>query len=164
MHGEPFVIEWYRPDRMRALWRIWGLGSLFVCGGALGCGWAFVRFTHANAESLALTTMLIGLAMIASGMIYVLRRTWRILDEETCFVLRSDGVTYLRPGQPAPVIGWDRLHAVHVEADTILLVTDDDDEPVRVEGPFAGTRSADLGKRVTDTQRKALMGLIRRGG
>lgn len=163
--GDPRILEWFRPDLRRRLYRAWGVGGLFVVIGALATGGVF---THLGAtfDPGVFGLLGAGLAFTVLGMAIMIVASMRVLGDERCLVVRSDGVRFDVRDEPGRVVAWERIDSVSVDPDdgALCIATDGADgaRDLRIPLRFDDIDNAALAERLMATRRKALMGITLR--
>lgn len=155
-----YAVEWHRPDPRRRLYKAWIAGSLILVGGA-----AVLAQVIGAADSFGPVTRLLlvvlSVALSAAGPLLVVITAIRALADDTCLVLRSDGIHYIGNDDSFFVRWRDVVAATYDEqADAMRIETESDVRSV-VHPQFLGMKSQELVKRVDDIRRRALLGLIR---
>jgi hypothetical protein len=163
---EGFVVEWFRPDLRRSLFRAWRYGASLVAVGSLATGVVFTRL-GTSVHWGAFTALGVGLVLTIAGLVLMIGSSLRVIGVDTCLVVRSDGVRLDEGERPGALYAWERIDRVSVEAGTGALCIDTDGEGpgrLRIDVRFADIDNDTLAQRLLDVRRKALMGLLRRPG
>lgn len=159
-----FVVEWFRPDLRRTLYRAWRYGAGMVAFGSLATGLVFTRLgtsTHWGAFG----ALAVGLCTTVAGMLLMLFASLRALSHDTCLVVCSDGVRLDEGERQGRLMAWEDIDRVSVEPETGALRIESDDADragLRLDLRFADIDNEALAQRLLDVRRKALMGILRR--
>lgn len=154
-------LEWFRPDPRPRLYRTYGVMVLLMLSGMGCCAAGFLGLrTHSDtSEAGAIALLLLGVAAVASAMVLMVRKALQVLADETCLVLRVDGLLFVRQhGQF--IVAWERIDAIEVQDDRVLIQTDDPQlGQIRLAPRFTDVDAPTLTEKMRHTQRSALMGL-----
>jgi hypothetical protein len=102
-----------------------------------------------------------GFSLIAGGALSTMVGMHRILRDEVCLTLRTDGVLVQSSGHEALVV-WDELEGARWNAATGELVLERKGAPpIGVAHSFAGIDGTTLAQRIEATKRKAALNLLR---
>jgi hypothetical protein len=155
-----YAVEWHRPDPRRGLVKAWLIGSVLLVTGAVLLA-QVIYYAGEMPGALGVLLVILSVALSAAGPLLVVVTAIRSLADETCLVLRSDGLHYT---------GRDGSFFVHWR-DIVSLTLDDENDTLRIETEtdtrsishpqFVGVSRHDLAKRIDDIRRRALLGLIR---
>lgn len=155
-------LEWFRPDPRPRLYRTYAIGVLLLLIG-MGCcaaGFLGLRTGAGGSEAAYTALMLAGLTAVASAMVLFVRRALWVLADETCLILRVDGVRFERSGASTQV-PWEVIDAVRADGDAVFISTDDARlGEIRVRARFTDIDARELARRIEATRRRALMGLL----
>jgi hypothetical protein len=145
---------------VRRLAVVWLVAGVTVVLASLLIGLAAHRLIDVS-EWLRLTLVIAGaLGVIAAPLYYVIAMI-RALSEEVYLLLRSDGVLYQSP-LDRTFIAWQQLAQVEIDEGTghLVLRTDDDTAPLVLSERFLGIDPPALARRIKETQRRALLGMV----
>lgn len=155
-------LEWFRPDPRPKLYRTYFIGMLMLLSG-MGCcaaGFFGLRVGSGFSEGAYTALMIIGVLTVASAMVLFVRRALWVLGDETCLVLRVDGVRFERAGA-ATHVPWDVIESVRADGEALCIDTDDPRlGQMRVRVRFTDIDAAELATKIEATRRRALMGLL----
>ncbi|MEZ4472779.1 MAG: hypothetical protein R3F60_18740 [bacterium] len=156
-------LEWFRPDPRPRLYRTYGVGVALILAGALLCGWAFLGLRAPGPEEgRAAIVMIVGLLLTAGGMLLMVRRVLLVLADDTCLVLRVDGLRFDRAGART-LVPWTAIDRVEAVGDRLRIETDDPRlGVVEIGTRFTDLSAAEVARRIGETRRRALMGLLPR--
>jgi hypothetical protein len=102
-----------------------------------------------------------GFALIAGGALVTMLGMHRILRDDVCLALRTDGVVLQSSGRESLVV-WDELDGVRWdEARHELILEREGAPPLTIERSFARIDGPALVQRIEATKRKAAMNLLR---
>jgi hypothetical protein len=102
-----------------------------------------------------------GFAFVAGGALFTMVGMQRILRDEVCLALRTDGVMVQSSGSEA-LVGWDELEGARWDsAKGELVLERKGAPPIGVAHAFAGIDGATLARQIDGTKRKAAMKLLR---
>ena len=155
-------LEWFRPDPRPRLIRIWSLGvlTLFIGVGCCAVGFMGLRSGSAASEAGSTGLLLAGVIVVALSMVMTVRRALFVLADETCLILRVDGVCFERAGR-ATLVPWEVIDAVRADGPALIIDTDDPAlGQIRMASRFLGISASALAERVERTRRRALMNLF----
>jgi hypothetical protein len=157
-------LEWFRPDPRPRLYRTYGL-MVFLLLVGMGCcaaGFLGLRMGSETSEVGATLLLVLGVGAVASAMILMVRKAVQVLADETCLVLRVDGLLFVRQHDQF-VVPWERIDAIEAQNDRVLIRTDDPQLGVLLLAPrFADVDASQLAEKMITTRRSALMGLYPR--
>ena len=105
--------------------------------------------------------ILLAVVLSAAGPLYVVITAIRSLADETCLVLRSDGVHYLSKEGSFFVRWRDVVASAYDEEEDALRIQTETTELLIRHPHFVGVKSRQLAERLDDVRRRALLGLIR---
>jgi hypothetical protein len=156
--GTGALIEWYRPDLRRRLYRAWLVGSGLVTAGSLLGVMLYVSTEMSSLARLAVT--LLAVVSTASGPAVVLWKAFRVLSDETVLVLGSVGLSYTA-GEAGFTVPWNDVDEVVYDAAADALVVRAKGREHVVRRPrFVDVAPVELVERIRRVRRRALMGLI----
>ena len=142
--------------------RTWLAGVVMLFLGMGCCAFGFLGLRTGSGTSVTGPTVLlfVGVAIVACTMVTMVRRALRVLADETCLILRVDGICFQR-NTSATVVPWAAIDAVRADGDALVIDTDDPKiGQIRMAAHFPGIDAAELADRIVKTQRRVLMGMI----
>lgn len=155
-------LEWFRPDPRPRLLRTYLLGMLLMLSG-VGCcaaGFLGLRVGVGMPEGAFVLLLLVGLVAVATALVLFVRRALWVLADETCLILRVDGLRFERAGA-ATHVPWEVIDSVGADGDALRISTDDPRlGELRVKTRFTDIDAGELARRIEATRRRALMGLL----
>lgn len=158
-------IEWFRPDPRRRLVPLWGKGSVVMIAGWVLTGYALLALNRPGAgeDPLLLTSLTVGLLLILVTMLRVVFRTVRILGDETCVGLRTDGLLHRSAEGEITIIPWRAIDEIAGDDQhhrlTIITELPELAELV-VDTAGLDLKAESLAQRLFEARRRALMGLL----
>jgi hypothetical protein len=155
----PRIIEWYRADPWPRMRRVLLTGpALLTAGGLI----VFLSLITHQSMHVRIAAAVAGFALIAGGALLTMVGMHRILRDEVCLALRTDGVMVQSSGRES-LIGWDELDGVRWDQarSELVLQRGGGAPPITVEGTFARIDGPTLVRRIEATKRKAALNLLR---
>jgi hypothetical protein len=154
----PRIVEWYRADSWPRMRRVLLTGpSLLTLGGVIVAVSLVTRQTTAVRVDAAIA----GFALVAGGALLTMLGMQRILREDVCLVLRTDGVSVQSTGQDV-LVGWEELEGAHWDQERGELVLQRNGAPpIAIPRSFATIEGPALARRIEATKRKSAMNLLR---
>ncbi len=153
-----FVVAWFRPERGRALIRVWIIAASLVCLGVV-----LVAMTRVDTLShgARVTLGVLGALAVVGGPLGAVLGFQRAIGDETYLMLRSDGVLFCDRGRER-FIGWSEIDDVLVDATTgCLSLVSVAYGTLALSERFGGVAPRELRDRILTIRRRALMGLLR---
>lgn len=154
----PRVLEWYRADDTRRIVHVVLTGSVLVTAGVAALALALGRpFLEWRGLWLAM-----GALGVLAGPALTIMGFQRLMAQEVCLALRTDGVCLHQAGADT-LVSWDMLDQVRWDAPNAALVLEGAHQPALViVARFSGIDGPDLARRVQQVRRRALMNLLPR--
>ena len=151
------MVEWYRVEQSRALWRAFWPGALVL----LPLGSALVAFAMLDRFvplPLQPVLTLLGIAVTAAGPLWAIAVLLRSIRSDLYVAIRIDGLCVrLDPAHPERVCGWDMItDARYDEATGRVAVALVEGEPLSIAGPFSEVDLPELARRIRDARRLAV--------
>ena len=151
-----WIVEWHRPDRRRALYRVCGLAALLV---ALGASFAGLARIAESGSNLGIGYAVAAALCILGGPLLALIGIPRSMGGEAYLALRNDGVVWQSP-EKSHFVAWSALERIDVNADGHLTLVGDP-VPLYIPERFDGASPAALVKSMERLKQRALMGLLK---
>jgi hypothetical protein len=161
------VLSWFRPNTTADLLKTWVIGSALALLGLVIGGLRFLPSVGLDEVGKGFV-LISGLLISFCGLMWAVLRALRSLRDETCLLIRNDGVELLPPppGEPQ-FLSWSDIGAVEVnDRETLLTVHPLAQAegaplaPLYIDTRFTPDLVA-LSRQLETTKRRALMGLIR---
>ncbi|MCB9642847.1 MAG: hypothetical protein H6728_07185 [Myxococcales bacterium] len=155
-----FVLEWHRPHPGRHLWRIYGLGALFLVIGSLVLGVVF-SWGYRLDPTVRILLGFVGGTGTVGGPLYAVLGFQQLFRDEICLVVRNDGIIYLHH-QETTVIPWEEMVSIEgTDRPPSLKIELESAQDLVLNEPFIDQPPSQLAKHLWGIRRKALMGLLR---
>jgi hypothetical protein len=154
----PRIVEWYRADPLPRMRRVLLTGpALLTVGGLI----VFASIVTHQSMPVRLAAAIAGFGLITGGALLTMVGMHRILRDDICLAVRTDGLMVQSSGTEALVV-WDELESVRWDGVQGELVLERKDAPPIALGQrFAGIDGASLAKQINATRRKAALNLLR---
>jgi hypothetical protein len=154
----PRIVEWYRADATTRIRRVLFAGPAALTLGGLVIA---VSFLAHQPRAIRIDAAALGFVLIAGGALYTMLGMQRILRDDLCVALRTDGLM-IQSVAGDTLITWDELREASWDAAREELVLQRmQDGPVVLARPFARITGAAMAVQITSIQRKAAMNLLR---
>jgi hypothetical protein len=162
-----FVLSWFRPNSTIHLLKTWVIGGALAMLGLMIGGLRFWP-TAGLDETEKGVVLVSGLLISLYGLMWAVLRALRSLRDETCLLIRNDGVELLPPPPGVPqFLSWSDIGEVEVNDRKTLLTVHPLAQaegaplaPLYIDTRFTPDLVA-LSRELEATKRRALMGLIR---
>lgn len=154
------AIEWFRPLAVRRLAAVWLVAGVTVALASLLIGLAAHRLIDVS-EWVRLALVIAGAVGVIGAPLYYVVAMFRALSEEVYLLLRSDGLLY-QSRRGRTFIAWQQLVQVEIDEASghLVLHTEDDAAPLVLAERFLGIDPPALVRRIKETQRRALLGMV----
>lgn len=151
------VVEWYRHDASRRIFRIL-LPSSFVLafGSVLVSRSLFIRELTDASAALGL----VGLLLVALGPLSAIVGLRRVLGAEDFLLLSTEGLLHQQGGRVRRFLWADIERVSFDEPHAAIELLMRNGERYAIEKPFAGIGNRDLAGRLDEVRRKAMFGLL----
>jgi hypothetical protein len=155
---EPSVISFYRVDQSRRIRRVLVVGAGLIVLGATVMAVSFLTRSSEDVRRMATT---VGLACTVAGGLSAVIGMSRALREDTCLVVRTDGLMMQSEGRES-LFRWADIERIRLgeDARTIVVVRADGSEITVADRPFAGTETKALAQELDGMRRKAAWNLL----
>lgn len=155
------LLEWYRPDQSRRVWRVLLVGAAIMTAGGLVMAISFL--THQK-ESLRNMSATIGIVLTVCGGLWTVLGMTRILADDRYIAVKVEGLVIALGGDEREV-AWGDLERIRFDDEqrTLVLVPRTGDA-IAVDTKFAGKTGRDLAQRLDELRRKASFGVLRAPG
>jgi hypothetical protein len=131
--------------------------SLLTAGGII----VAVSLVTRQSTSIRIDAAIAGFALVAGGALLTMLGMQRILREDVCVTLRTDGVA-VQSSEGEVLVTWDELERAHWDGERRALLLDrKDGSPVAISRSFAAIDGPTLARRIEATKRKSAMNLLR---
>lgn len=157
--GAPFLVEWHRPDRRRPLLWVCGTAAVLVSIAAVTAGLA-LSGAFGVGDTTRQVLGAIAAVCVLGGPLTAVIGIPRALGPEVVLTLRNDAIVWTTPERRI-AIEWRSLDSVEEVGGQLVLMSADH-PPTALAPRFADIDNPTLRKRIVETQRRALMGLLRR--
>jgi hypothetical protein len=152
------LVEWYRVEQTRLLWRAFWPGALVLMPlGSVLVGLAMANKLVPYALQPALT--LAGVLIIGCGPLWAIAYLLRSIQHDLYVAIRVDGLCVrLDPAREEQVYGWDAIvDARYDDARRVISISlADDEEPCIIAGSFSRLDLPELSRRIRDARRLAV--------
>jgi len=156
--GGPRIVEWYRADAAARIRHVLLRGPVALTSGGLVIA---ISFLTRQAQDLRVAAAALGFVLIAGGATYTMFAMQRILRDDVCLAIRTDGVA-LQTADGETLIRWSELTETSWdEAQHALSLGRSGGSAVVVGRAFGGIGGAELAARIAGAKRKAQMNLLR---
>ena len=154
----PSVISFYRVDQSRRIRRVLIVGAGLITVGAIVMALSFLT---RNTDAVRQVATTLGLVCTVAGGLGAVVGMSRALREDTCLVVRTDGLMTQSAGQET-LFRWADIERIRLGADaeTIVVVRLDGTEITVADRPFAGTETKALAGELDTMRRKAAWNLL----
>jgi hypothetical protein len=153
----PWIIEWFRPDRRRAIIKVSVAAGVTTMLGAISIG---VSRMLPVPETVATVLAVVGMIFTVGGPVSAIVGFGRVLGGDVYLAIRGDGVAYNGP-DGMTVVSWDELAEVAHDPDGRLTFRLESGRELTAPERFADLSPDELVKRISRTHQRALMGLLR---
>jgi hypothetical protein len=155
----PRIIEWYRADPWPRMRRVLITGPAALTAGGLIVFLSLI--THQSVE-VRIAAAVAGFALVGGGALLTMVGMHRILRDEVCLAIRTDGVMVQTSGKES-LVGWDELDGVRwdKERGELVLERGRSAPQITVDRKFARIDGPTLVQRIEATKRKAALNLLR---
>ena len=153
------MIEWYRADPWPRMRRVLLTGpALLTAGGLI----VFLSLITHQSVHVRIAAAVAGFAFIGGGALLTMVGMHRILRDEVCVAIRTDGVMVQSSGEES-LVGWDELEGARWDParGELVLERSGGAPPITVERTFARIDGPALVQRIETTKRRAALNLLR---
>lgn len=150
------TVEWYRPLVTSQMLRVVVPCSLLVLVASILVGVGILRESE---DAVAYTLVLVGFVLLIAGPTLAAYGVLRLVREDVYLSVRTDGVLYHDGAGVASLVAWDDLGGVCVHPDGGIALKRDAGPDLHIPEAFIGIDDVALAARLTDLQRRALMGI-----
>jgi hypothetical protein len=156
--GAPRIVEWYRVDSIARIRHVLLRGPVALTSGGLVVA---VSFLTRQGQDVRIAAAAAGFVLIAGGAVYTILSMQRILRDDVCLTIRTDGVA-IQSAAVETIIRWSDLTSAEWDvARQELTLGRRDGGSVSIARPFAGISGAALAIRIAGAKRKSEMNLLR---
>ncbi|MGK0360162.1 MAG: hypothetical protein ACI9U2_002474 [Bradymonadia bacterium] len=142
--------------------RTWlvGVGMMFVGMGCCGAAFVGLRTDAGTSEMGYFALLLIGVVIVATTMTMMVRKALIVLADETCLILRVDGICFVSE-RATTVVPWAAIDSVCAQGNVLVIDTDDPNiGQIRMAAQFLDVDARALADLIKKTRRRALMGMF----
>lgn len=151
------LVEWYRVEQTRLLWRAFWPALLLLPLGNLVVGLSMVRqIVHPSNAGIV---TLLGVLVTACGPLWAISQLLRSIRRDLYVAIRVDGLCVREdPKHEERVYDWESvLDARYDDARRVIRVSlADQDEALVIRGPFSQLDLPELSQRIRDARRLAV--------
>jgi hypothetical protein len=154
----PRIVEWFRADPWPRIRRVLFTGPLLLTFGGIIVA---VSLVTRQSTAIRIDAAIAGFALVAGGALVTMLGMQRILREDVCLSLRTDGVSIQSSGREV-LVKWDELEGARWDGERRELVLDRKGaSPIAIQASFGAIDGPTLARRIEGTQRKSAMNLLR---
>jgi hypothetical protein len=154
----PRIVEWYRADPWPRMRRVLLTGPAMLTAGGLV---VFLSLVTRQPVHVRIAAAVAGFGLVAGGAMLTMFGMQRILRDEVCVALRTDGLAVQSSGSET-LVPWDELEGARWDpAQDELVLMRMDASPIVLGHRFARIEGTALAQRIEATKRKVAMGLLR---
>jgi hypothetical protein len=154
------ILDWYRVDHGSRMRRVLIAGPSLLSLGGLIVGASFVS---REPSAVRACMAAVGLAVVAMGGALTLGGMYRILRDDTCLAIRTDGVMLRTAagGAAEVLVPWEGLAKARWDgARAVLVLERTEGEAIDVTSRFAGVAGGPLAERIERTRRRIALGIL----
>lgn len=154
------LLEWYRPDQTRRVWRVLLAGAGIMTAGGLVMAISFL--THQR-EAVRTYAAVVGIVLTVCGGLTTVLGMTRILADDRYIAVKLEGLVVALGGDERH-LAWGDLERIRFDDEShLLLLEPREGDAIAVDTKFAGKTGPDLAQRLDELRRKASFGVLRAG-